>query len=129
MQKLETVLLVDDDENWCFIAERLLKKMGACNKIIRANSGLSAITQLRLLAKEGKKMPDLIFLDLKMPVMDGFEFLEEVKKSPELDMSNTRIFVCSSSQHPKDKERAYLYPIAGFISKPLTIDILREILK
>ena len=60
--------------------------------------------------------------------MDGFEFLEEVTNSSELSLSQTKIFICSSSFHPRDREKAKFYPIFGFITKPLTRAILRDIL-
>ena len=125
--ELETVLVIDDDKDWCFIAKMILQRAGVGKQVITANNGQEGINTLRTISAKGEKLPDLIFLDLKMPVMDGFEFLDEISKSAEPDLSNARIFICSSSFHPKDKERAYLYPIAGFITKPLTVDILKEI--
>jgi len=124
-----TILVVDDDDNWCFISKRLFKKAGVGNQVITASNGLDALNKLQALAANGEILPALIFLDIKMPVMDGFEFLEEVTKSAELDISSTRIFLCSSSQHPTDKERAKLYPVAGFISKPLTQENLKVIME
>jgi CheY-like chemotaxis protein len=64
-----------------------------------------------------------------MPVMDGFEVLEEITKWPELDLKQTRIFLCTTSTHFSDKERASHYPIAGYIAKPLTQEILSNILQ
>ncbi|AHM58742.1 response regulator receiver domain-containing protein [Flammeovirgaceae bacterium 311] len=63
-----------------------------------------------------------------MPVMDGFEFLEEATSTPELNLSQTKIYVTTSSVLPKDKEKVAAYPIAGFIPKPLNQNILKEIL-
>jgi CheY-like chemotaxis protein len=60
--------------------------------------------------------------------MNGFEFLEEVTQLTELNLSQTKIYVCTSSGHPKDKEQAYLFPIAGFLTKPITSEILVDIL-
>lgn len=127
-QHIHSVLVVDDDENWCFISKRLLKKVGVGKEILTANNGLQALKKLQHLATNGGRLPELVFLDLKMPVMDGFDFLDEVTKTADLDISSTRIYICSSSHHPKDKERASQYPVAGFISKPLTQEILLDIL-
>jgi CheY-like chemotaxis protein len=128
MQQINTVLVVDDDADWCFLAKIILKKAGVGKQIITAQNGLEGIKTLQAIVISGQRLPELIFLDIKMPVMDGFEFLEQTTKSADLDLSRTRIFVCSSSFHPKDKERANLYPVAGFISKPLTQEILKGIL-
>lgn len=126
-QKINTVLVVDDDENWCFVSKKILQKAGVGKEIMTANNGQEALSKLKEMAAAGGKLPELIFLDIKMPVMDGFAFLEEATKSPELDLSQTRIYICSSSFLTKDKERAKQYPVAGFITKPLTQEILRGI--
>ncbi len=127
-QQIETVLVVDDDETWCFVSKRILQKAGVGKQVITAQNGLEAFKKLRSIAESGQKMPELIFLDLKMPVMDGFEFLESVTKSIDLNLDSTRIFVCSSSLLAQDKERVNKYPVAGFVPKPITQEILNAIL-
>jgi CheY-like chemotaxis protein len=127
-QQVNTVLVVDDDDNWCFVAKKLLKREGVGKEVITASNGLNALQKLQAITANGGKLPELIFLDIKMPVMNGFEFLDEVTKLEELDLSQTRIYVCSSSVNSKDKEKADLYPVAGYIPKPLTQEILRDIL-
>ena len=126
--QIETVLIIDDDADWCFIAKMILQRAGFGKNVITANNGQEGIKTLRTISEKGEKLPDIIFLDIKMPVMDGFEFLEAITKSTGPDLSCTRIYICSSSNHPKDKEKANQYSIAGFIPKPLTVDIIREIL-
>lgn len=125
--QINTVLVVDDDDNWCYLSKILLQKTGIGKQIITANNGLQALKKLQGLVETGEQLPDFIFLDIKMPVMDGFEFLDEVKKSPELNLSHTKIFLSTSSFLNKDKEKAKFYPIAGFITKPLTEEILKSI--
>jgi CheY-like chemotaxis protein len=110
------------------VTKLLLKDVGVGKQTLTANNGLEALRKLQTLAANGEKLPELIFLDIKMPVMDGFEFLESLKKSPSLDLSQTKIFITTSSFLSKDKERAQLYPIAGFVTKPLTEEILQTIL-
>lgn len=125
---INTVMVIDDDPDWLFVIKKMLQQVGVGKQYIIAHNGLEALQKLQTIAASGDKLPELIFLDIKMPVMNGFEFLEEVTKSTALDFSLMRVFVCSSSLHPRDKEKADLYPIAGFISKPLTPQILKEIL-
>jgi len=60
--------------------------------------------------------------------MDGFEFLEAITRSGHLDLGSTKTYMCSSSSNPKDQEKANRYPIAGFITKPLTKDIFEDII-
>jgi len=126
--QIDSVLIIDDDADWCFIAKMILQRAGFGKNVITANNGQEGLKILRTMSEKGEKLPDIIFLDIKMPVLDGFEFLEAITKLTEPDLSRTRIYICSSSSHPKDKEKANLYPIAGFIPKPLTVDILRGIL-
>lgn len=124
---IDKVLVVDDDKDWCFVSKMILQKAGIGKQIITANNGREALTQLQTLTANGEKLPEVIFLDIKMPVMDGFEFLHETAQSTELDLSQTKIYICSSSYHPKDKEKASRYPVAGFLTKPLTQDVLKQI--
>jgi CheY-like chemotaxis protein len=128
LQQEHTIMVVDDDDDYCFVTKIMLKKAGVGKKIIVASDGLEALNKLQGIAASGGKLPAIIFLDLKMPVMDGFEFLEEATKSSGLNLSQTKIFVTTSSVLPKDKEKALTYTIAGFVSKPLNQDVLRDIL-
>lgn len=127
MQQENTLMIIDDDDDYCFLTKKILQRAGVGQKIITASNGLEALKKLQEFNASEEDLPALIFLDLKMPIMDGFEFLEEVRKTDELDLSNTRIFVMTSSVLPKDKERANTYPIAGFISKPLTPKVLEDL--
>ena len=128
MQQENTIMVVDDDEDYCFLTKKILKRAGVINQIITASNGLEALKKLLEINASGEGLPGLIFLDLKMPIMDGFEFLEEARNSTELDFSKTRIFLITSSVLPKDRERANTYPIAGYISKPLTPKVLEDLL-
>ncbi|ALI97895.1 response regulator [Rufibacter tibetensis] len=129
LQQIETVMVVDDDDNWIFISKINLKKAGVGKEIITARNGREALTKLQDLAATGeKKLPELIFVDIRMPVMDGFEFLEQITQEGTIDLGQSRVYMCSSSLNPADKERSCQYPIAGFITKPVTREILQSIL-
>ncbi len=129
MPQINSVLVVDDDDNICFLTKLLLKDAGFDKRVITAYNGLEALQILQAMASGSEKLPELILLDIKMPVMDGFEFLDQLAKAAELDLGQTRIFISTSSILPKDKQRASLYPVAGFLTKPLTEETLRTILR
>ncbi|MBC3538636.1 response regulator [Rufibacter sediminis] len=129
LQQINTVMVVDDDDNWIFVSKLILKRTGVGQEVITARNGREAFSILQAIAADPEKqMPELLFLDIRMPVMDGFEFLEEVTNVEGLDFSQTRIYMCSSSLNPVDKQRADLFPVAGFITKPLTKEALLQIL-
>ena len=125
---IDKIMIVDDDKDWCFVSKMILQKAGIGKQVVTANNGREALMTLQTLNANGEKLPELIFLDIKMPVMDGFEFLSETSKLTHLDLSQTKIYICSSSLHPKDKEKAAQFPVAGFLTKPLTQEVLKEIL-
>ncbi|QHT65497.1 response regulator [Rhodocytophaga rosea] len=130
--QFENVLLVDDDEISCIVSTAILKgaKIGSqIQSVYNGNQALDFLTKQCLESKERNFCPALLFLDLNMPVMDGFEFLEAFthhEKLKELDLS---IVVLTSSAYSKDMEKAYRYPIAGFITKPITPEKLQSIFK
>jgi len=126
---MQSILLVDDDSLTCFLEEDLLKEMNLAEHIYIARNGkeaLSFITENCGKAADGK-CPDLVLLDIFMPVMDGFEFLEEFKK---LNNPNhhTRIIILTSSNDERDIEKANRYHVLGYICKPLTKDKLLKAL-
>jgi CheY-like chemotaxis protein len=127
-QPIETIMVIDDDQDWCFVIKMILQKAGFGKQVITAYNGLDGLKKLQAIAASGEKLPELIFLDLRMPVMDGFEFLNEITNSSELNLHQTKIFIVTSSNLSQDKEKATGYTIAGFISKPLTPETLSEIL-
>ncbi len=129
MQQIESVMVVDDDDNWIFISKINLKKAGLAKEIITARNGREAIDKLEELAASGEKnLPALIFVDIRMPVMDGFEFLEQITQKSKLDLGQSKVYMCSSSLNPADKERSAQYPIAGFLTKPVTKEVLLNLL-
>jgi CheY-like chemotaxis protein len=128
MKSIDTVLVIEDEEIGRYLAVSVLKKMGIGNEILLATNGLEALKILRE-ACRNKKCPDLILLDIKMPVMDGFEFLIELSIAPDININDSKIILLTSSASPRDVERSKLYPISSYIYKPLTKEKLQEILE
>jgi len=116
-------LLIDDNYIDNFITRRILESSNFAEQIIVRQSPAEAIALL----KEGILIPEVIFLDIRMPQMSGFEFLNEYDMLP-IDKDNIKIFMLSSSLDPTDmKESLGNKYITQFIHKPLTLKALEEI--
>ena len=119
----KTCLLIDDNYIDNFVTRRILESSNFAEQIIVRQSPAEAINLLR----EGTIKPDVIFLDIRMPLMNGFEFLQEYDKLL-VDKKDIKIFMLSSSLDPTDmKESAGNKYITQFIHKPLTVKALEEI--
>lgn len=127
--RLKTILLVDDDEATNFIHKMVLKQMGCTENIVVRENGIEALEYLTSSIDGKYPQPDLILLDINMPRMDGWEFLEEYKNLDNDQLAKTVIVMLTTSLNPDDREKAGENPvITGFMSKPLTADMLEEIL-
>lgn len=124
MHKFKHVLLVDDDYVSNFIADHLLSKLDVCDNVSFCRNGDEALKFL----KETEDFPELIFLDINMPVMDGFEFIETFKDL-NLDKNRTRIIIYTASFTTRDVEMLQAIGFSDFIVKPLTEEKLLNLLK
>jgi CheY-like chemotaxis protein len=135
MKKLNCVLLVDDNESDNFLHRKVLEKTGLVNHIEIAINGREALDYLKNVEKVSSNdstclPPELIFLDINMPVMDGWEFLDEYKNLDDFQKSKIVIIMLTTSLNPADKARAELQIDSGcFQYKPLTALMLHEIME
>ncbi|RZL38712.1 MAG: response regulator [Pedobacter sp.] len=129
--KVENVLLIDEDQIDNFINERMILSTNFSNSVVVKNSALDALAYLKKLTESKATMPEIIFLDLNMPVMDGFGFLDELAKLPavlEAIQPKTKIIVLSSSISPLDIDRASANALVyKYFNKPLTEKYLNAI--
>lgn len=123
--KFKNVLLVDDDYISNFIADHLLNKLSLCDNVNFCRNGDEA---LKYLKECGDDFPDIIFLDINMPVMDGFEFIETFRNL-NMDKHKTRIIIYTASFSQKDIDVLQQIGFNDFIIKPLTEEKLRNVLK
>ena len=126
-----SVLLVDDDEINNFISIKLIKKALLNTEIMACLNGKFAIDQLVELQRQDiNKLPDYILLDINMPIMNGWEFLDEYKRLNIDPLGKTKIYIISSSVFSNDINKARSYPLVkDFISKPLNVDKIIELFK
>lgn len=123
------VLLVDDDAVSNFINEMTLHEMKISNFIHVSENGKEALHYLTQSLMENEEYPDLIFLDINMPVMDGFQFLEEFQRLPLNVRQSIKVIMLTSSNATLDISKAKRYNINGYIVKPLCKSKLEEFLK
>jgi len=125
--KLNCIMLIDDDADDNFFHEREIKKNDLEHIIITKNLGIKALEYLKL--KE-EPQADLIFLDINMPGMNGWEFLREYKQLDKVLQSRAIIIILTTSNIARDVARANTYSfVADYITKPLTREIMGDIVK
>ncbi len=124
-RKLNCILLIDDDEPTNFLNQMTLEQANCTEHIQVVQSGQQALDFL-----VNNPHPDLIFLDINMPAMDGWEFLEKYRQLPAGQKASIVMIMLTTSLNPDDASRAQTIPeIDGFENKPLRADRLKEVLR
>jgi CheY-like chemotaxis protein len=122
MEKFNAILLIDDDPVANFINKRLLMKMNIAAEIKVVTNGEDGIKYLIDHCRETKNCPEVIFLDINMPVMDGFEFLNTYQALHFENRKDVSVGVLTTSSHPNDKEKMTKLGATAFLNKPLTCE-------
>lgn len=126
MKKCELIVLIDDNDFDNFVNRKLIEKLELTTDLKVLNNGFEGINFLKILSELGKS-PDLIFLDLDMPVMNGFEFLRQFNRLAKEENKNARIIVLTSSSNPSDYNLAKALGCSAYLEKPLTREKIKEI--
>jgi CheY-like chemotaxis protein len=123
--KYNKILIIDDNYIDNYITSAIIKKNNLANNLVEFDNGLKAIEYLEKNKDNDQELPDLILLDLYMPLMDGFEFLNLFEKIDSTSTKKCKICIVSSSIDDNDIIKAKLdQNIYTFISKPLTAELL-----
>lgn len=130
MKKIKRLYIIDDDSLFKFLTKRGIQETQLVDNIEVFSNGLEALNFVNTILKDSDKLPDIILLDIDMPVMDGWDFLEEyIKLLPEIN-KKINIYIISSSNDPADIIRSKNYPIVkDFIIKPVTKQKFIELVK
>ena len=127
MAKFTNVLLVEDDPITIMVCERIIKMTSFGENVRSCLNGKIALDYL-ISIRENGVLPDIIFLDINMPVMNGWEFLLELEKQKAAFKKFPYIYLLSSTVDPEDFTKAKNFLLVkGFISKPLSKDALEKI--
>lgn len=125
--KIQKILLIDDDEDSNFLNSWILKKE-ISQDIYIEQSAVKALANLASNAETPENLPDLILLDVRMPIMDGFSFLEEFQNLPLVVHEKCRIVILTSSFDRADYDKALANPyVSGFLNKPLAVEQLSKL--
>lgn len=128
-KKVNCIMLIDDNPDDNYFHERVIKKNGAAEVVIAKESAMKALDYLKEKSNHEQLHPDLIFLDINMPGMNGWEFLEEYKNLGKELQSKMVVVMLTTSDNPEDRVFAKTQSLlADFYSKPLTKEILDKIL-
>src|SRR6056297_765673 len=126
MKKINTLCIIDDDNIFTLVAKKIVNLVGFCENTVLLKNGREALDYFNELESKESTFPEVIFLDLNMPLMGGFEFLRELEKLK--GSENTKVFIFTSSIDPDDQQRANEYKVVDqFVEKPLTVDKLKLI--
>jgi CheY-like chemotaxis protein len=120
-------MLIDDNPDDNFYHQRVIKKANAAEVVISKTSGKAALEYLKLKEDEAYQHPDLIFLDINMPGMNGWEFLKEYEKLDKELQSHAIVIMLTTSENPDDRMQA-INLVPDFKTKPLTAEMLEEII-
>ncbi|MEZ7496866.1 response regulator [Leeuwenhoekiella aequorea] len=126
MKKIKLACIVDDDPIFVFGIKKMMKLIEFCENFLVFANGQEALDSLTAIINKGGDIPQLILLDLNMPVMDGWEFLEEfTKTNPPKEIT---IYILTSSIDPRDLKRAKQFNrVSNYVIKPITIENLESI--
>jgi response regulator RpfG family c-di-GMP phosphodiesterase len=128
MNNIGTVMLVDDNDTDNFISKRIIEITKFSSNVIVKNSGKSALDYLVDNKESPESIPDIIFLDINMPIVDGFVFLYEYEKFSNSIKDKCRVIILSSSDNKRDIDKIINNDfVIKFVTKPLTEKTLEEI--
>ena len=128
MSQIDIACIIDDDPIFVFGTKKIMEITNFCKSIMVFKNGREAIDKLRPLIQDNGAVPEVILLDLNMPIMDGWDFLDEFTQ---IKPSRTiKIYIVTSSVDPEDIRKSTRYTeVTDYIIKPITQDALNQMLE
>jgi len=128
--KVKNVLLIDDNDIDNYVNNHIIRKSKIADKITVKKSAVEALEYLNTIKIDFEMFPDLIFLDISMPIMDGFGFLDEIIKFPQTVDKKYTVVMLSSSDNPNDIKRAMNFDVViDYFTKPLKIEMIEKLVE
>lgn len=130
MKKLNCVLLIDDDEPTNFLNEMIITQLDCAEEIVAVLSGQEALNFLSSEKNGQHPQPDLILLDINMPGMNGWEFLDKYDALERSQKGKVVIMMLTTSMNPDDEAKAHgISDITSFMKKPLTKEAFMDVVE
>jgi len=127
--KKKAIWVVDDDVIFQVIIQKIIERSEMFSAVSIFPNGKEAFLALKAASKQNEILPDIILLDINMPIMDGWEFMEVMSSMEDQNIKKINICISSSSIAEEDKNRAKIYPsILSYLSKPITVKNLLEVM-
>ena len=131
MSTIKSACIIDDDDILVYGMKILMQEVGFSDDVLVFSNGLEALEAMLEIINRGESLPSVIFLDLNMPILDGWGFLDDFLKIPNNNRDRVTIYVMSSSIDPRDEEKSSEYKsvVSNYILKPIAPADLEAILK
>ena len=124
MKKINLACLIEDDPIHVFLTQKYIDMIGKVENLMICSNGKEAFDKLSAIITAGEVLPELILLDLNMPIWDGWQFLDEFTKIPIKE--KVVIYILTSSNNPEDLKRAAEYKLeSNYLVKPITLENLK----
>jgi len=124
----KTTCIIDDDEIYLFSVKKVIEVNNLSDKVLEFKNGQDALNFFREYCNDHDALPDVIFLDINMPVMNGWEFIEEFRKIRPSITKDILLYIVSSSVDKTDVDKAKSLPtVNDYITKPITATQLKNI--
>jgi CheY-like chemotaxis protein len=127
METFPHILLIDDNLTTITLNKLVIEKVEKSVEILTAPNGKAALDILRGCQESGSVFPSLIFVDLKMPAMDGLEFYENFKDLFRDRLADTKVVMLTTSMNSEDLRKAKAAGIVHYLNKPLTVNKVKEV--
>lgn len=129
MTKINTIYLVDDDDIFQYLTRKVIEETKKVSQICEFQNGEAAIESIKTAIESKGTLPELILLDLSMPIMDGWDFLDELQRIKPMIHTQIIIYIVSSTISPKDIQKVSTYAeVKDYVIKPITRQKFNDLL-